>query len=76
MFLKIKLLSISIFTGALLILFLCLGSQNIKTRYSLNLLLVDTVKLPAGFLVGSSFIIGFLGGSTTAILLTNSEINK
>ena len=74
MFLKIKLLSISIFSGALLIFFLSLGSQNIKDRYRINFMIGETVKLPNGFIIGSSFIVGFLGGGAAAAFTTNSEV--
>ena len=74
MFLKIKLLSITIFGAGLLLVFLCLGSQNMENRHSINFLTVETVKLPKGFLVGSSFIIGFLLGGTTGSLSSDIEI--
>ena len=76
MYLKIKILSISIISSSLLILFLCLGSQNIKNRYSINFLVGKTVELPNGFLIGSSFIIGFLSGGAAAALSTSSEIKE
>ena len=65
MFFKLKLLTLNIATAILLILFLCLGSQNLSKRYSLNLLVNKTVDLPIGFLIGSSFTFGLISGKTS-----------
>ena len=73
MFLKFKLLTFNIVSVSLMIFFLCLGSQNLKERHSLNFLTFETVLLPNGFLVGNAFILGFLTGGITANLITNSE---
>ena len=68
MFLKLKLLTFNITSVLLLILFLCLGSQNLDKRHNLNFLGNKTVELPNGFIVGISFVIGFLSGGYTSIL--------
>tara|TARA_Y100001968_G_C19270395_1_gene673934 strand:+ start:469 stop:696 length:228 start_codon:yes stop_codon:yes gene_type:complete len=75
MFLKIKLLTLNIATASLFILFLCLGSQNLDKRYSLNILINDTVQLPIGFIVGSAFTIGFLSGGISATFISKTENN-
>ena len=62
MILKIKLLTFNITSSLLLILFLCLGSQNLDKRYRLNLLLNETVELPSGFIIGIAFTFGFISG--------------
>ena len=60
---------ITTLTGTrLLILFLCLGSQNLDQRHKLNLLVTNTAPLPTGFLVGFSIAIGILSGGCSAAL--------
>ena len=73
---KLKLFSINLGSGVLLLLFLCLGSQNLKNRHELNLLNSKSAPLPTGFLIGVSFIVGFISGGSTATLAKNSKINK
>ena len=76
--LRLKLFSISFISAILLTLFLCLGSQNLGKRHNLNLLMGETVKLPNGFLVGISFVLGVISGGGTAALMANinNEGNK
>ena len=75
MFLRIKLLTFNITSSLLLIFFLCLGSQNLEKRYSLNLLLNETVELPSGFIIGIAFTLGFTSGGLTATLNAKKEID-
>ena len=72
---KLKLFTFNITSGVLLILFLCLGSQNLDRRHSLNLVVNETVELPIGFIVGISFAIGFLSGGFTSILMMKDNIS-
>tara|TARA_B100000965_G_scaffold381910_1_gene379801 strand:+ start:289 stop:471 length:183 start_codon:yes stop_codon:yes gene_type:complete len=54
-------------------LFLCLGSQNLRKKSSLSFLTTKTVPLPIGFLVGTSFALGVMsGGLTSALTITNT----
>mgnify|MGYP001194864009 FL=1 len=76
MLLKLKLLTFNLSMGALLIAFLCLGSQNLEKRYRLNLLVNETVELPSGFIVGVAFTIGFLTGGITSVLMVKDEIKS
>ena len=76
MFLKLQLLTLNIGTSILLILFLCLGSQNLGKKYSLNFLLNKTVPLPIGFLVGTSFTLGVITGGVTSISIVNNKFNE
>ena len=71
MFFRLQLLTLNIATAILLILFLCLGSQNLSKLYSVNLLINKTVALPIGFLVGSSFTLGVISGGLTSVLAIN-----
>ena len=74
MFFRLKLLTLNISTAILLILFLCLGSQNLEKRYSLDFLINKTVNLPIGFLIGTSFTFGLMSGGLTSILMINNDI--
>ena len=72
---KLKLFTFNITSGILLILFLCLGSQNLDRRHSIDLVVNETVELPNGFIVGISFAIGFLSGGFTSILMMKDNIS-
>jgi len=75
MFFRLQLLTLNISTAILLILFLCLGSQNLGKKYSLDLLVNKTVDLPIGFLMGTSFTLGLISGGLTSVLMMNDENN-
>ncbi len=70
MLLRLRLLAMSFGSGALLLLVLCLGAQNLNERHKLNLGFAKSAPLPSGFLIGISIVIGVIsGGSTTALLI-------
>ena len=73
MFLRLKLLTFNISSAILLIIFLCLGSQNLQKRYSLDILINKTVELPIGFILGVSFTLGILSGGISSTLLVDDE---
>ena len=73
MFFKLKLLALNIATAILLVFFLCLGSQNLGKRYSLNLLVNKTVSLPVGFLIGTSFTLGLISGGLTSVIMSKEK---
>jgi len=73
MFLKLQLLALNLTTAILLVFFLCLGSQNLNKRYSIDFLINETVMLPIGFLVGSSFTLGLISGGLTSILIQTND---
>ncbi len=74
MLLKLKLLTITILSSFVLLLFLCLGSQNLSSKYKLNLIVNKTAELPNGFIVGLSFTLGVIsGGLTTALLAEETK---
>ena len=75
MLFRLQLLTLNIATAILLIFFLCLGSQNLSKRYSLDFLVNKTVPLPLGFIVGTSFTLGIISGGLTSVLMVNNEIN-
>ena len=77
MLLKLRLLAISISSGLLLIIVLCLGAQNLKVRHNFNLGITRTYPLPAGFLIGISLALGVIsGGSTTTLLITKKNSDE
>ena len=61
----------TIFNSCLFTL-LMIGLQNNSNKSKVNLLTDETVKLPIGFIVGSSFI----GGSVLGGLLTTNLTNR
>ena len=76
MFFKLQLLTLNIATAILLIFFLCLGSQNLGKKYSLDFLINKTVDLPIGFLMGTSFTLGLIsGGLTSVLIIKNNQKN-
>ena len=73
MFLRLKLLSLNISAATLLILFLCLGSQNLNKRYSLDFIINKTVPIPIGFIVGTSFTLGWISGGLSSLLTIDKK---
>ena len=77
MFFKLQLLTLNIASSILIVFFLCLGSQNLNKKHSLNFIINKSVPLPIGFLVGTSFALGaFAGGTTSVFMITNKLDNK
>ena len=76
MFFRLQLLTLNIASAVLLIFFLCLGSQNLSNKHSLNFLTTKTVPLPIGFLVGTSFNLGLIAGGLSSVLMINNKINN
>ena len=66
-----KLLLSAIFNSCLFFL-LFIGIQNSSTKSKVDLLVEETIELPISFIVGSSFILGSIIGSTLVINM-NSE---
>ena len=75
MFLKLQLLTLNITSAIFLIFFLCLGSQNLSKKNTVNFLINKTVPLPIGFIVGTSFTLGLISGGATSVLMINRETN-
>ena len=77
MFFRLQLITLNIATAILLMFFLCLGSQNLSKKYSLDFLINKTVDLPIGFIIGTSFTLGLIsGGSTSVLMMNNNNQNK
>ena len=75
MFFRLKLLTLNVATAILLLFFLCLGSQNLGKKYSLDFLINKTVALPIGFLIGTSFTLGLMSGGLTSVLMIKDYDN-
>ena len=65
-----KLLFSTIFNSCLFFL-LFIGIQNSSTKSKVDLLVDETIELPISFIVGSSFILGSIIGSTSTIYKNN-----
>ena len=73
MFFRLQLLTLNIATAILLFFFLCLGSQNLGKKHSLDFLINKTVDLPIGFLIGTSFTLGLMSGGLTSVLMIKNN---
>ena len=62
----------TVFNSCLFIL-LVIGLQNNSNKTRVNLLIEETVKLPIGFIVGTSFITGSIIGNFFNIGLDNKK---
>lgn len=69
MLLRLRLVLSSLMGGALLMLILCLGAQNLEQRPRLQLGFGRTAPLPSGFLVGLALVVGVISGGCSAALL-------
>tara|TARA_A100001388_G_scaffold150415_1_gene111783 strand:- start:180 stop:404 length:225 start_codon:yes stop_codon:yes gene_type:complete len=67
MFFVLKKLLFSISFNFSLFLLLIIGIQNSLNKSKVNLLIEETVFLPVGFILGSSFITGSIFGSLITI---------
>ena len=61
--LKIKKIFFMVIFNSCLFSILVIGLQNNSNKNKVNLLIEETVKLPLGFIVGSSFITGSIIGN-------------
>ena len=67
MFFSLRKLFYVLSFNSLLFLLLVVGIQNSSNKSKVNLLIDETVFLPVGFIVGSSFISGSIFGSLITI---------
>ncbi len=55
------------------LLIIGLNNYNYSNKSKVNLLIKETVELPIGFIVGTSFIAGSIIGSLLTLSLTNKK---
>ena len=71
---RLRIIFISLASGSVGVLMICLGSQNFTSKQSLNLGFNKSVPLPIGFIVGTSVAIGITcGGCAAAMLIDNKD---
>ena len=71
---RLKVLTVTLSSGAMLLFTLCLGSQNLNDRHEINLGITKTAPLPSGFIVGLSLVTGVVsGGMITALLIPRKK---
>ncbi len=71
--LQIKKILFTIIFNSCLFSLLVIGLQNNSNKTRVNLLIEETVKLPLGFIVGSSFITGSIIGNFFNFRLDNKK---
>ncbi len=59
--------------NSFLFTFLIIGLQNNSNKSKVSLLIDETVRLPIGFIVGTSFIAGSITGNFFTLSLTNKK---
>ena len=57
----------------LLFLFLFIGLQNSTNKAKINLVFNETINLPVGFIIGTSFICGSIAGSFLNINISSKK---
>ena len=67
----IKKLFFAVIFNSCLFVILFIGIQNSSNKSKVNLLIDETIELPISFIVGSSFILGSIFGSSLII-----DLNK
>ena len=68
-------LSLNIAFNSCLFLILIIGIQNSSNKSKVDLLIDETVSLPVGFIMGTSFIIGSIFGSFIDFKIDKKKIN-
>ena len=71
--LQIKKIFFMVIFNSCLFSILVIGLQNNSNKNKVNLLIEETVKLPIGFIVGSSFITGSIIGNFLLLGLDNKK---
>ena len=57
----------------LIFLFLIIGLQNSSNKTKINLIFNETIELPVGFTIGTSFIFGSIAGSFLNINISSNK---
>ena len=75
MFFTLRKLLYAFFFNSCLFLLLIIGIQNSSNKSKVDLLIDETVSLPVGFIMGTSFIIGSIFGSFIDFKIDKKKIN-
>ncbi len=67
MLLKFKKFFVKVSLNTCFFLLLMIGLQNSSNERKVNLIIHETIKLPVGFIIGTSFISGSLLGSLVTL---------
>ncbi len=67
----IKKLFLAVIFNTCLFIVLFIGIQNSSNKNKVNLLIDETIELPISFIVGSSFILGSIFGSSLVLNIDN-----
>ena len=70
---SLKKLFLAISFNFSLFLILMIGIQNSSPQKSVNLIIGETIRLPIGFIIGTSFICGSLTGSILNINVSSQK---
>ena len=67
----IRKLTLAVIFNSCLFLILFIGIQNSSNKSKVDLLIDETIELPISFIVGSSFILGSIFGSSLVLNMDN-----
>ena len=67
----IKKLSLGVIFNSCLFVILFIGIQNSSDKNKVDFLIDETIELPISFIVGSSFILGSIFGSSLVLNMDN-----
>ena len=73
MSLTLKKIFFAITFNSLLFLLLMIGIQNSSNKRKINFFIVETIKLPVSFIIGTSFISGSIIGCIPNITFSNKN---
>lgn len=73
MFITFKRLFLTLSINSCLFIILIIGIQNSSNKSKVDLLIDETVYLPVGFIIGTSFISGSLIGSFLPIIFDHKK---
>ena len=73
MSITLKKIVFAITFNSLLFLLLMIGIQNSSNKRKINFFIVETIKLPVSFIIGTSFISGSIIGCIPTITFSNKN---
>ena len=73
MFFQLKKLSFNITINFIFFILLLIGIQNSSNKAKVDLMINETIELPIGFIIGTSFISGSLLGGLLNLNIVNTN---